>query len=74
MTNLFGGIIAFLNISGDMELSISQVTLISMMILVAHTYAFGFVIFKIYQLGGWYNEPAVLPGALVSCLMILPVT
>ncbi|MCK9611810.1 MAG: hypothetical protein PHR81_06085 [Bacteroidales bacterium] len=86
MTNLFGGIIAFLNISQGLELSIAQVTVISMMMLVAHTFpielaiarktgvrvmamfsirfifafAFGFVVFKIYQLGGWYNEPAVL--------------
>ncbi len=38
ITNLFGGIIAFLNISGGMDLSIAQVTTISIMMLVAHTF------------------------------------
>ena len=38
ITNLFGGIIAFLNISGGMHLSIAQVTTISIMMLVAHTF------------------------------------
>ncbi len=37
-TNLFGGIIAFVNISGGMDLSIAQVTTISLMMLVAHTF------------------------------------
>jgi len=38
ITNLFGGIIAFLNISGTMELSVAQITTISIMMLVAHTF------------------------------------
>ncbi|MEI6122739.1 MAG: nucleoside recognition domain-containing protein [Bacteroidota bacterium] len=38
ITNLFGGVIAFLNISGGMNLSIAQVTTISIMMLVAHTF------------------------------------
>jgi len=38
ITNLFGGIIAFLNISNGIELSIAQVTTISIMMLVAHTF------------------------------------
>ena len=37
-TNLFGGIIAFINISGGLDLSIAQVTTISIMMLVAHTF------------------------------------
>ncbi len=38
VTNLFGGIIAFLNISGSMDMSVAQVTTISIMMLVAHTF------------------------------------
>jgi len=38
ITNLFGGIIAFLNISGDMDLTVAQITTISIMMLVAHTF------------------------------------
>jgi hypothetical protein len=38
ITNLFGGILAFLQISQDMSLSITQVTVISAMMLVAHTF------------------------------------
>lgn len=37
-TNLFGGIIAFIGISEGMELSVAQVTVISVMMLVAHTF------------------------------------
>jgi hypothetical protein len=38
ITNLFGGILAFLQISQGMDLSIAQVTVISAMMLVAHTF------------------------------------
>lgn len=38
MTNLFGGIIAFIGISGGMDLTVAQVTVISIMMLVAHTF------------------------------------
>ena len=38
ITNLFGGIIAFISISNGMDLSIAQVTVISIMMLVAHTF------------------------------------
>jgi hypothetical protein len=44
ITNLFGGIIAFLNISGGMDLSIAQVTTLSIMMLVAHTFPIELVI------------------------------
>lgn len=38
ITNLFGGIIAFISISNGMELTVAQVTVISIMMLVAHTF------------------------------------
>lgn len=38
ITNLFGGVIAFLNIARDLPMSVAQVTAISMMMLVAHTF------------------------------------
>ena len=38
ITNLFGGVIAFISISGGMELTVAQVTVISIMMLVAHTF------------------------------------
>ena len=100
ITNLFGGVIAFLNISGGMHLSIAQVTTISIMMLVAHTFPielqiarktgvrlmamfvirfgfgflFGFIIFHVYRVFGWYSEtaqivwkPATMPdGSLAS--------
>lgn len=38
ITNLFGGILAFMQLSQGMDLSIAQVTVISAMLLVAHTF------------------------------------
>lgn len=38
ITNLFGGVIAFISISNGMELTVAQVTVISIMMLVAHTF------------------------------------
>ncbi len=38
ITNLFGGILAFIQLSQGMDLSIAQVTVISAMLLVAHTF------------------------------------
>jgi hypothetical protein len=38
ITNLFGGVIAFIGISNGMGLTINQVTVISIMMLVAHTF------------------------------------
>ena len=38
ITNLFGGVLAFLQISRDIPLTITQVTVISVMMLVAHTF------------------------------------
>jgi hypothetical protein len=38
ITNLFGGIIAFISISNGMDLTVAQVTVISIMMLVAHTF------------------------------------
>jgi len=38
ITNLFGGVIAFISISNGMDLTVAQVTVISIMMLVAHTF------------------------------------
>ncbi len=38
ITNLFGGVIAFISISNGMQLTVAQVTVISIMMLVAHTF------------------------------------
>jgi hypothetical protein len=38
ITNLFGGVLAFINLSPGLNLSIAQVTIISVMMLVAHTF------------------------------------
>lgn len=38
ITNLYGGIIAYINISSEVSLSISQITVLSTMMLVAHTF------------------------------------
>jgi hypothetical protein len=38
ITNLFGGVLAFINISANLNLSIAQVTIISVMMLIAHTF------------------------------------
>ncbi len=38
ITNLFGGVLAFINLSVGLNLSIAQVTIISVMMLIAHTF------------------------------------
>jgi len=38
LTNLFGGVLAFINLSAGLNLSIAQVTIISVMMLIAHTF------------------------------------
>lgn len=38
ITNLFGGVLAFINLSSALHLSIAQVTIISVMMLIAHTF------------------------------------
>ncbi len=38
ITNLFGGVLAFINLSGGLNLTIAQVTIISVMMLIAHTF------------------------------------
>lgn len=38
ITNLFGGIIAYLNIAGDVPLSVAQISSLGIMMLVAHTF------------------------------------
>ncbi|OIP03256.1 MAG: hypothetical protein AUJ97_04790 [Bacteroidetes bacterium CG2_30_32_10] len=38
ITNLFGGVLAFINLSAGLNLTIAQVTIISVMMLIAHTF------------------------------------
>lgn len=44
ITNLFGGIIAFMNIFDSLQLTVAQITIISMMMLVAHTFPIELII------------------------------